>query len=126
LAAAAGKADEDVGRSDMRCLRLVYLLGLAPLVGGRYRFENMPIGGSTGSFVMTAHGSTVEYPFMRYGSSAHHIFEFSNADANWFVPLGGRDVWHISASFADQVAFWQSDGYVQLRLRLDSVRRRLH
>jgi len=52
---------------------------------------------------MTAHGSTVEYPFVRYGSSARHIFELSNADANWFVLLDGRDGWHSSATFADQV-----------------------
>jgi len=110
----------------MRRLRLVCLLGLAPLVGGCYRFENMPIGRSTNSFVMTAHGSTVECQFVRYGSSARHIHDLSNVDANWFVLLGGRDGWHSSATFADQVAFWQSDDYVQLRLRLDSVRRRFH
>jgi penicillin amidase len=73
---------------------------------------------------MTAHGRITERHFVRYGSSARHISDLSNADANWFVLLGRQDGWFNSTNFADQVALWQSGDYVQLLLRLDSVRRR--
>ena len=98
--------------------------GLAPLIGGRYRYQDMAIGGSTDSLLKTAHGSTAERHFVRYGSNARHISDLSEADANWFVLLGGQDGWLNSANFADQVALWQSGDYVQVPLRLESVRRR--
>jgi penicillin amidase len=124
LAAAADKVEEFESWGDMHRLRLAHPFGLAPLVGRRYRFETMPIGGSTDSLAMTAHGSTAERHFVRYGSSARHISDLSDADANWFVLLGGQDGWFNSANFADQVPLWQSGDYVQVPLRLDSVRQR--
>jgi penicillin amidase len=121
-AAAANKADEVVGRSDMRQLCLTRPFGLTPSVGGCYHIENVPVGGSTDSLMMTAHGSTVEHHFVRYGYGTRHIYDLSNDDADWVVLLGSQDG---CTNFADQVALWQSGDYVQLPPRLDSVRRRL-
>ncbi len=117
-------AGEFADWGDMHRLRLAHPHALVPLIGERYRFDETPVGSSTDSLMKTAHGSTAERHFVRYGSNARHISDLSDLDANWFALLGGQDGWFNSANFADQFALSQAGEYVQLPLRPDSVRRR--
>ncbi len=70
-------AGEFADWGDMHRLRLAHPLALVPLIGERYRFDETPVGGSTDSLMKTAHGSTVERHFVRYGSDARHISDLS-------------------------------------------------
>ena len=55
-------ADIDVYANwgEMHRLRIAHPLSFLPLIGGRYRFGDYPIGGSSDTLMKTAHGSTGE------------------------------------------------------------------
>ena len=72
----------------------------------------------------TAHGATNERHYARYGSQARHISDLSDPDANHFVLLGGQDGWFNSSTFLDQLPLWLQGTYIQLPLRLETVRKR--
>jgi penicillin G amidase len=59
-----------------------------------------------------------------YGSNARHISDLSDMDRNWFVLLGGQDGWLNSSTFLDQVPLWLEGEYVEMPLRLETVRAR--
>ena len=109
---------------EMHRLGLAHPLAFAPLIGGRYRFGDLPAGGSTESLMKTAHSSTDQRHFTRYGQQARFVSDLSDPDANYFVLLGGQDGWLGSATALDQLALWQSGGYIQMPLRLETVRAR--
>jgi penicillin amidase len=71
----------------------------------------------------TAHSTTSERHGTRYGSNARHISDMGDADANYFVLLGGQDGWLNSETFRDQVELWLAGDYVRMPLSLDIVRR---
>ena len=58
----------------------------------------------------------------RYGAQARHVSDLSDADANWFVMLGGNDGWFNSANFRDQVPAFMSGGSYKVPLRIETVR----
>ena len=124
LDAAAERIDEFPNWGAMHRLGLAHPLGLLPLVGGRYRFSDDPIGGSTDTLMKTAHGATDERHYARYGSQARHISDLSDPDANYFVLLGGQDGWFNSSTFLDQLPLWLEGDYIQLPLRPETVRDR--
>ena len=45
-------------------------------------------------------------------------------DRNWFVVLGGQDGWLNSSAFLDQVPLWLEGEYIEMPLRLETVRAR--
>ena len=72
----------------------------------------------------TAHATTNERHATRFGANARHISDMSDLDSNYFVLLGGQDGWLNSSTFMDQVPLWRSGDYIQLPMRLESVRAR--
>jgi penicillin amidase len=107
----------------MHRLGLRHPLSFIPVVGSKYRFGDVPIGGSSTTVMKTAHGDTDERHFTRFGSQARHISDMSDPDANWFTLLGGQDGWINSENFVDQFQFWLRGDYVQVPLQLETVER---
>ena len=124
LREAADGIDGFADWGNMHRLELSHPLSLLPLVGGRYRFAEHPIGGSTDTLMKTAHGSTDRRHDTRYGSNARHISDLSDLDSNYFVLLGGQDGWINSSTFLDQLEPWLEGEYIQLPLRMETVRER--
>ncbi len=106
---------------DMHRLRLSHPLANLPLIGGRYRFTDIAVGGSTDTIMKTAHSTTAQRHAVRYGSNARHVSDMSDMDENYFVLLGGQDGWINSTSFTDQLALWQEGRYLRIPLRRDSL-----
>ena len=107
---------------EMHRMGLRHPLGFLPLVGERFRFTDVPVGGSSTTIMKTAHADTAERHFTRFGSQARHISDLSDPDANYFALLGGQDGWFNSSTFLDQFELWQRGDYVRLPLRLETVR----
>ena len=104
-------------------LALAHPLARLPLVGGRYRFADLPVSGGVQTVMKTAHGNPTERHTTNYGSNARHISDMSDPDRNWFVLLGGQDGWLAGANFMDQVPLWRAGRYVEMPLRPETVRR---
>ena len=95
---------------------------MAPVIGARYQFQNLPAEGSNDTLMKTAHSITAARHDTRYGSNARHISDMSDLDKNYFTLLGGQDGWFNAPNFTDQVPLWQKGEYVQVPMRLKSVR----
>jgi penicillin amidase len=122
LAFAAGRLDDFAGWGDAHRLRLAHPLGMLPVIGGRYRFGDVPVAGSSDTIMKTAHGAVEGRHPTRYGSNARHISDLADPDRNWFVLLGGQDGWINSTTFLDQSKLWLAGRYVQVPLRIETVR----
>jgi penicillin G amidase len=109
---------------DIHRLGLNHPLSFLPVIGGRFRFSEHPIGGSNETLMKTAHGTTSERHTVRYGSNARHVSDLSDMDRNDFTLLGGQDGWINSTTSLDQVPLWLEGRPVQLPLRLETVRAR--
>ena len=109
---------------DMHRLALRHPLALLPVVGRRFEFADYPIGGSSKSLMKTAHPMTDRRHRAGYGANARHISDLSDMDRNWFVLLGGQDGWLNSSSFLDQVPLWLDGNYIEMPLRIETVRAR--
>lgn len=101
---------------------LSHPLGALPLLGKRYRFRDYPAPGSSDTVMKTAHGSTDHMHRVGYGAAARHVSDLSDLDRNWFVLLGGQDGWINSSTFADQAPLWLESAYIQMPMRLETVR----
>jgi penicillin amidase len=108
----------------MHRLPVHHLLGGVPLIGGRYRFGDLPAPGSNDTIFKTAHSLAAKRHDTRYGTQSRHISDLSDPDANWFVLLGGQDGWFNSSTFADQVELFMTGELIQVPLTLDRVRDR--
>lgn len=122
LASAGGRLGSFASWGDMHRLAIAHPMGFLPVIGGRYRFADYPVGGSSHSIMKTAHSTTDEQHNTRFGSNARHISDMSDMDKNYFVLLGGQDGWFKSANFLDQVPYWLAGNYVQVPMRLEVVR----
>ena len=103
-------------------MQLSHPLANVPLVGRRYRFGEFASGGSTDTLMKTSHRSTADRHAVGYGSNARHVSDLSDADANYFVLLGGQDGWFNSANFLDQVPLWRDGAYIRMPLTPKAVR----
>ena len=122
LRAAADGLDAFAGWGDMHRLRLAHPLHRVPFVGGRYRFAEGGVGGSSETVMKTAHATTAERHTVTYGSNARHVSDMSDPDENWFVLLGGQDGWFNSSTLLDQWDLWRRGDYVRVPLTLSAVR----
>lgn len=122
LVEAADRFAEYKNWGEMHRLVLGHPLRLLPIVGGRYTFFDLATDGSNDTVWKTAHPTTHGRHATSYGSTARHISDLSNPDANYFVLLGGQDGWFNSSTFADQVPLWLKGEYVQVPLTMDKVR----
>jgi penicillin amidase len=124
LERAGDKLEEFPTWGDMHRLVLRHPLAFLPVVGRRFEFADYPIGGSSDSLMKTAHASTDRRHRASYGANARHISDLSDLDRNWFVLLGGQDGWLNSSTFLDQVPLWLEGKYIELPLRVETVRAR--
>jgi penicillin amidase len=124
LADAGKKLDRFKSWGEMHRLGLSHPLAFAPLIGGKYRFGDLPTGGSTESLMKTAHSSTDQRHFTRYGQQARFVTDLADPDANFFVLLGGQDGWLGSTTALDQLRLWQDGAYIQMPLSAAAVRAR--
>ena len=122
LEQAAEKLDAFPTWGDMHRLELRHPLAFLPVVGQRFQFADYPIGGSSDSLMKTAHASTDQRHRASYGANARHVSDLSDMDRNWFVLLGGQDGWLNSSTFLDQVPLWLEGRYLEMPLRLETVR----
>ncbi len=122
LRAAADGLEAFADWGDMHRLSLAHPLSLVPLLGGRYRFGEEGVGGSSETVMKTAHETTDERHTVTYGSNARHISDLSDPDENYFVLLGGQDGWFNSSTMLDQWALWRRGDYVRMPLTIAGVR----
>ena len=122
LRAAADGLETFSGWGDMHRLRLAHPLSAVPLIGGRYRFAEAGVGGSSETVMKTAHRATAERHTVTYGSNARHISDLSDPDENYFVLLGGQDGWFNSSTVLDQWELWRRGEYVRMPLTPSEVR----
>ena len=122
LRAAADGLDAFADWGDMHRLRLAHPLSRIPLIGGKYRFVEEGVGGSSETVMKTAHNATAERHTVTYGSNARHISDMSHPDENYFVLLGGQDGWFNSSTMLDQWELWRRGDYVRVPLTLSEVR----
>jgi penicillin amidase len=124
LDAAAEGFGEFASWGEMHRLELRHPLGMLPVIGERFRFADLPVGGSTDTLMKTDHGLVEGRHDAGYGSTARHISSLADPDANYFVVLGGQDGWLNSSTFLDQVPLWRDGRFVQVPLSLETVRAR--
>ncbi len=122
LSASAPDIDKFAEWGDFHRLHVAHPMGMAPLIGGRYRFGEYPVSGSNDTLMKSAHAITGERHAARYGTNSRHISDMSDSDENYFVLLGGQDGWLNSANFLDQLPLWRNGEYVRVPLRPETVR----
>ena len=124
---AARKAVKDFTKyptwGDLHALRLKHPLGSLPLIGARYRFGEFPVPGSTNTIMKSAHPLSNSKHYVTYGANARHISDLSDLDRNHFVLLGGQDGYWNSCNYLDLFSLWQKGQYVNVPLRLPSIRK---
>ncbi len=103
-------------------LRLGHPLSMLPLIGRRWRFTDLAIGGGNDTLMKTAHGLTDRIHGCGYGSTARHISDLSDPDLNLFALAGGQDGWPGSTTFIDQVGPFLRNEYVTVPLRAKTAR----
>lgn len=101
-----------------------HVMASVPLLGRLYRFGDWPAAGGSDTVMKTAHGPTDRRHRAGLASTARHISDLADPDANWFVLLGGQDGWIGSTTLLDQTRLWRRGQYLQVPLRPDSVRAR--
>lgn len=97
--------------------RVQHLFGHLPLLGRRYRFQDLPAPGAAQTLHQSLSPPLTGRPVDVYhGAQARHVSDMADPDANYFVLFGGQDGWLGSECFSDQVALWQRGEYVQVPL----------
>lgn len=98
-------------------IRLRHVLGHVPILGKLFSSKSFPAAGSRETLMKNAHGLIKGFGESAYGSQARHLSDLSDADANYFVLLGGQDGWVGSQMLTDQLALWQTRQSIQMPLR---------
>jgi penicillin amidase len=106
---------------DIHRLRVAHPLGLVPIVGGSWRFDEFPVAGSLTTVFKTATDAGPGVQRTRYGANARHISDLRDPDENYFVLMGGQDGWIGSANFADQVALWREGRLIRVPFTREAV-----
>ncbi|MEM7654213.1 MAG: penicillin acylase family protein, partial [Pseudomonadota bacterium] len=120
---AALEARDEFGTwGGMHRLRLGHPLARLPLVGGKFVYLDLPVGGSSQTVMKTAHSPTLEQHRTTFGSNARHVSDMADRDANYFVLLGGQDGVINSDTSVDQVPLWRSREFIRMPLTQRLVR----
>jgi penicillin amidase len=106
---------------DIHRLRVSHPLGLVPIVGGSWRFDEFPVAGSLTTVFKTATDAGPGVQRTRYGANARHISDLRDPDENYFVLMGGQDGWIGSANFADQVGLWREGQLIRVPFSREGV-----
>lgn len=106
---------------DIHRLRVSHPLGLVPIVGGSWRFDEFPVAGSLTTVLKTATDAGPGVQRSRYGANARHISDLRDPDENYFVLMGGQDGWMGSVNFADQVPLWREGKLIRVPFTAKAV-----
>lgn len=106
---------------DIHRLRVSHPLGLVPVVGGSWRFDEFPVAGSVTTVYKTATDAGPGVQRTRFGANARHISDLRDPDENYFVLMGGQDGWIGSANFADQVPLWRDGKLIRVPFTAKAV-----
>ena len=109
---------------DMHRLVLRHPLSFVPLIGGRFEFGEFAAGGGVQTLMKTAHGAATGRHTVNYGSNARFVSDLGDLDRNYFTLLGGQDGWFNSQAFLDQVPLWREGRYIDVPLRIETIRAR--
>lgn len=107
---------------DMHRLVLRHPLSFVPLIGGRFEFGEFGAGGGVQTLMKTAHNTTTARHTVNYGSNARFVSDLRDPDRNYFTLLGGQDGWFNSEAFLDQVPLWQEGRYIDVPLKIETIR----
>jgi penicillin amidase len=123
LRRAARQAPADATWGDRNRLHVQHWLGHAPVIGGAWRWRDLPSAGSL-TTVMKAAGELGPEPHaVVYGANARHLADLADPDGSWVVLLGGNDGWPGSAQQLDQLDAWQAGTFIQVPLRPETAAR---
>ncbi len=122
LSAAKRSMDAYPNWGAMHALPLNHQFSMLPVLGGRYRFGEIPWPGSSETLWRADHDLSAEKVTVGFGAQARHISDMSDLDSNWFALLGGNDGWFNSANFMDQIDAFRSGALIHVPLRLETVR----
>lgn len=114
-------ADGDLRWGDIQVQAQQPMLGLIPVIGERYSLPSYPGSGNNDTLLKGARTLGLEEQEITYGSSARHISDLADPDANYFVLHGGQDGWINSPQLADQTALWRRGEYIQMPLDMRRV-----
>jgi penicillin G amidase len=103
-------------------LRLAHPLARLPLIGRRFVFADLPVGGTNETLMKTAHGLSAGRHAVGFGANARFLADMSDPDANHVVLVGGQDGWLGSSTFTDQLDLFQRGDYCRLPLRPETAR----
>jgi penicillin amidase len=106
----------------MHRLRVRHPFGLMPFFGKRYVYCDVPIAGGNESVLKTGHPLTAKRHSTIFGSSARHVSDLSDPNANFFVLAGGQDGWLRSSTYADQLDLWRRGACLHVPLQPETVR----
>lgn len=106
---------------EMHRLRLSHPFGLIPIFGKPYVYCDVPAAGGSETVLKTGCRFNAKRHSAIFGSSARHVSDLSDPDANFFILAGGQDGSLGSSTYADQLELWQRGAYVQIPLRLEAV-----
>lgn len=109
---------------DIHRLGLAHPLDALPLTGDKYQVLEVGVPGSRQTVLKSSHGPVEGVHGTTFGAQARHVSDLSDPDLNWFVLLGGQDGWLNSSTFADQAKLFLKGEYVQVPLRMATVRSR--
>jgi penicillin G amidase len=101
-------------------------LAAIPLLGWWFRFGDWDAAGSSDTLMKTASALTARRHHASLASTARHIADLGDMDANWFALLGGQDGWLGSTTLLDQTRLWRDGAYIQVPLRPETVRVSFH
>jgi penicillin amidase len=111
---------------DAHLLRLAHPLARLPILGRKFGIHIFGVPGSNDTLYKTGHGPA-RYARRQgghrvtYGSSARHLADFIDPDANFVIILGGQDGWIGSVNATDQIPLWREGRYLRLPLTSASV-----
>ena len=110
---------------DIHRVAVGHILQRLPLIGSRYRWDDLPIkGGVETIFKSTGSPMTMDKHTSSFGSQSRHLSDMSDNNANYFVLFGGQDGVLNSANFMDQLPLWAQGKVIQVPLDLKDVRKR--
>lgn len=122
LAEAAPKVARQATWGAMHRLRLAHPLRRVPLVGWRWPMVEFASPGSDETVAKAANGPVDARHAASYGANARWVSDCADADANFFVLLGGQDGWPGGATLLDQVPLWRDGRMVRVPLSSATAR----
>ena len=93
---------------DLHRLNLNHPIGMIPVLGRPYRFNQIPYSGSTTTIFKAGHSVTSTPHNVTFVANARVLFDMGAIDDNRVVLLGGQDGWLGSDRFLDQLQIWRA------------------